>query len=60
MMAIKRILRYLKGTDDYGLYYKKNDKFELRVYTDSYWAGNINDRKRTTSGAFILGKILIS
>ena len=23
MMAIKRIMRYLKGTQDYGLWYKK-------------------------------------
>ena len=37
MMAVKRILRYLKGTADYGLYYKKDDKFELRVYTDADW-----------------------
>ena len=34
LMAIKRIMRYLKGTKEYGLYYKKNEKFELRAYTD--------------------------
>ena len=34
LMAVKRIMRYLKGTEEYGLYYKKNEKFELRVYTD--------------------------
>ena len=27
MMAVKRILRYLKGTKDYGLWYKRSDKF---------------------------------
>ena len=60
MMVVKRILRYLKGTDDYGLHYKKNDKFELRVYTDSDCVGNVDDRKNTIGGAFILGKILVS
>ena len=27
MMAMKKIMRYLKGTKGYGLYYKKNRKF---------------------------------
>ena len=27
LMDIKRIMRYLKGTQEYGLYYKKNQKF---------------------------------
>ena len=31
MMIVKRILRYLKGTKHYGLYYKKSDKFDLKV-----------------------------
>ena len=28
LMAVKRIMRYSKGTKEYGLYYKKNGKFE--------------------------------
>ena len=59
LMAIKRIVRYLKGTKEYGLYYKKNEKFELRAYTDVDWARNINDRKSTSGGAFLLGKRLV-
>ena len=59
LMAMKRIMRYLKGTKEYGLYYKKNDKFELRAYIDADWAGNINDRKSTSGGAFFLGKRLV-
>ena len=60
MMVVKRIMRYLKGTKDYGLYYKKNDKFELRAYIDTNWASNIDDRKSTSGGAFFLGKRLVS
>ena len=59
LMVVNRIMRYLKGTKDYGLYYKKNDKFELRAYKNVDWARNIDDRKSTSSGAFFLGKILV-
>ena len=59
-MVVKRIMRYLKGIEDYGLYYKKNENFELRAYTDVDWAGNIDDRKRTSGGAFLLGKGLVT
>ena len=53
-------MRYLKGIEDYGLYYKKNEKFELRAYNDVDWAGNINDRKSTSGGTFFLGKRVVS
>ena len=59
-MAVKRIMRYLKGTDDFGLYYKKNENFELNAYTDADLGGNIDDRKSTSGGALFLGKRLIT
>ena len=59
-MVVKRVMRYLKGTEDFGLYYKKNEKFELRDYTDADWAKNIDDRKSTSGGAFFLGKRLVT
>ena len=59
-MAIKRILRYLKQIKDYELYYKKNDKFEQKVYTDADWARNFDDRKSTSGGPLFLGKIFVS
>ena len=37
LMAVKRIMRYLKGTKEFGLYYKNNEKFELKAYTDADW-----------------------
>ena len=45
MMVVERIMRYLKGTKDYGLWYKKNDKFELKLYKDADWASNVDDTK---------------
>ena len=59
-MPVKRIMRYLKGTNDFGQYYKKNKNFELRVYIDVDWGGNIDDRKRTNGRALFLGKILVT
>ena len=34
LMVVKRIMRYLKGTNDFGLYYKRNENFELNAYID--------------------------
>ena len=59
-MAIKRIIRYLKGTKDYGLWYKMGGNLDLKVFIDANWAGSIDDRKSTSGGAFFLGKRLVS
>ena len=60
MMAIKRIMRYLKGTKEYGLWYKKGGNLDLKVFTNVNWAGSIDDRKSTSGGIFFLGKRLVS
>ncbi|KAJ9561219.1 hypothetical protein OSB04_006379 [Centaurea solstitialis] len=39
LSVVKRILRYLKGTPDFGLWYPKDSGFELIAYTDSDHAG---------------------
>ena len=59
-MAIKRIMRHLKGTEDYCLWYKKGCNFEFNSFTDVDWTGSVYDRKSTSVGAFFLGKRLIS
>ena len=59
-MVVKIILRYLKGTKEYGLWYKKGGNIELRTFIDVDWAGSIDDKKRTNGGAFFLGKRLVS
>ena len=59
-MEIKRILRYLKDTEDYGLWYKIGGNLDLEVFIDVDWAGNLDDRKNTSGGAFFLGKRLVS
>ena len=52
---IKRILRYVKGTEDYGLFYKKGDmKGELIGFSDSDFVGDCHDRKSTSGYIFFL------
>ena len=56
MKAAKRILRYLKGTLEYGMFYSTSDEFKLMGYCDSDYAGDIDSRKRTTRFVFFFGK----
>jgi hypothetical protein len=39
LIALKRILRYLRGSLDYGLLLRPSPTLELVVYTDADWAG---------------------
>ena len=58
--GIKRILRYVKGTEDYGLFYKKGDmKGELIGFSDSDFAGDCHNRKSTSSYIFLFGRIAV-
>ena len=52
---MKRIFRILKGTKDYGLWYKKDRYFELKYYIDVDWEGNMDDKRNSNSGALFLG-----
>ena len=58
--AAKRILRYVKGTKDFGILYEADRDFNLTGYTDSDWAGITDDRKSTSGYVFLLGKKAIS
>ncbi|CAA7405755.1 unnamed protein product [Spirodela intermedia] len=58
--AIKHILRYVKGTIDYGLVNEKGQtKVNLVDYSDSDFAGDVDDRESTSRQAFFLGEMLI-
>ena len=35
--ALKRILEYIKGTVDFGLFYDYSNSFELIGYSDNNW-----------------------
>ncbi|KAH9327767.1 hypothetical protein KI387_007945, partial [Taxus chinensis] len=47
-IAAKHVLRYVRSTVDFGLEYQKNTQFFLQGYTDSDYAGSVDDRKSTS------------
>ena len=59
-VRLKHLLRYLKGTIDYGLHIKHNSKFSLTTYSDADWAGNALDQRSTGGFLIYLGGNLIS
>ena len=46
--AIQRILRYVKATCMYGLFYEKGQSLTLYGYIDSDWVGNALDWQSTS------------
>jgi hypothetical protein len=58
--AVKRIIRYVAGTSDLGIWYTKDTSSTLVGYSDADWAGDIDDRKSTSGGCFYMGNNLIS
>jgi hypothetical protein len=60
VLAVKRIFIYLKGTEEFGLWYPKGKDLSLIAYTDEDWAGCIDDRRSTSGATFYLGECLVS
>lgn len=60
-IAVKRILRYLKGTPDFGLSFRRSTSpLTLCAYSDADWAGCPDTRRSTTGICVFLGPNLIS
>ena len=53
-VATKHVLRYLAGTVDYGLDYRRPDGIRLIGFTNSDWASSVADRKSTSGCCFSL------
>ena len=61
-IACKRILRYLKGTQDTGLIFRGNNskEFTIEAYSDADWAGDTTDRKSTTGFVIMINDSVVS
>ncbi|VVA41216.1 PREDICTED: Retrovirus-related Pol poly from transposon, partial [Prunus dulcis] len=59
VVAVKRILRYLKGTIDFGIWFKPG-LLHLHAYSDADWAGDPNDRRSVLGFIVYLGSSPIS
>ena len=60
LTTVKRIIRYINGTSDYGIWYSRESNECLAGYSDANRAGCIEDRKSTSGGCFYLGNNLVS
>ena len=60
LAAMKRLLRYVRGTVDHGLVLHRSTSAELVVYTDADWAGCPDTRRSTSGYAVFLGGNLVS
>jgi hypothetical protein len=60
LTAMKRIMRYLQGTPDYGLLPHRSSSSDLVVYTDANWVGCPDTRCSTSGYAVFLGDNLVS
>ena len=58
--AIKRVLRYVAGTLQFGCCYRKMKGAQLVGYSDSDLVGDIDTRKSTTEVIFFLGGSVIT
>ncbi|KAF2300900.1 hypothetical protein GH714_018107 [Hevea brasiliensis] len=57
---VRRILRYLKGTIHFGLFFKKDTSLVLSAFSDADWAGCPTTRRSTTGYCTFLGCNIIS
>ena len=57
--GIKRILRYIKGTMNYGLLFSGNDS-KLVGFADADWAGDLDTRCSTSGYVFKVGTAIVS
>ncbi|XP_041024085.1 secreted RxLR effector protein 161-like [Juglans microcarpa x Juglans regia] len=60
LVAVKRILRYVNETVNYGIWYSRDSNTELAGYSDADWSGNADDRKSTSGGCFYVGTNLVA
>lgn len=58
--SVKRIVRYLQGTRDYGLHLQKSSSPRLTALCDADWASDPVDRRSTSGFCVYFGSNLIS
>ena len=63
MTTLKRIIKYVKTTAEFDVWYNKDTNDVLAGYFDADWTGNADDRKSTSGGGggcFYVGNNLVS
>jgi len=60
LAAVRRIIRYLKGSSHRGLFFFVGNSPKLSAYSDADWAGCPDTRRSVTGWCMFLGSSLIS
>ena len=60
LVVLKHVMRYLKGTWDYGLKYVVDNEISLLGYLDSDWASSVSNWKSTLRCFFTFRSGMIS
>ena len=58
--AANKVLRYLQGTKNYMLTYKRSNELEVIGYSNSDFAGCLDSRKSIFGYLFRLAKVVVS
>eukprot|EP00253_Pinus_taeda_P019479 PITA_19479 len=58
--AAKHMLRYFRGTYQYGLWYRYTEGVKLQGFTNAYWVGGPSDWNSTSGGIFGIGSRVVS
>jgi hypothetical protein len=58
VVGVKRLMRYLSGTRDYGLVLSGTGESTLIAYSDADWGGDV-DRKSTSGALHYFGEDLV-
>ena len=59
-LAVKRVLRFFRGTINTGLVFRLASKLSFECFADANWAGDVNNRKSTDGHYLYLGSSLVS
>ncbi|UYV61328.1 hypothetical protein LAZ67_1004381 [Cordylochernes scorpioides] len=57
--AAKHVLRYLHGSINLSLVYRRTDSNDVCAYSDADWASNIDDRRSNSGTAITIGHSLV-
>ena len=60
MIVLKRIIKYVKTTANFGVWYNDDKNDVLAGYSDANWARNADDKKSISGGCFYVGNNLVS
>ena len=60
MIALKRIIKYIKSTANFSVWYSMDTNDVSAGHSNANWVGNTNDRKSTSGGCFYVTNNLVS